>query len=129
MAQSISPHWICKQDTTTFSWMSHQYPKQHSPHHSGSMNTSKYLLDLQSTSIVPGTYDRCLKGFSFTITYLYDIIIFSRTAEEHLVHIRQVFRKLWNVQLSMKPSKCHFLAKEIQYLGDILSTTGIRLLP
>ena len=70
-----------------------------------------------------------LKDFSFAITYLDDIIIFSRTAEEHLNHIKQVFKKLWNAHLSMKLSKCHFFTKEIQYLGYILSTTGIRPLP
>ena len=37
---------------------------------------------------------RILKDFNFTIAYLDDIIIFSRTAEEHLSHIRKVFKKL-----------------------------------
>ena len=67
-----------------------------------------------------------LKDFSFTITYLDDIIIFSRTAEEHLNHIKKVFKKLWNAHLLMR---CHFFTKEIQYLEHILSTTGIRPLP
>ena len=67
-----------------------------------------------------------VKDFSFTITYLDEIIIFSRTAEEH---IKQVFKMLWNTYLSMKLSKCHFFTKEIQYLRHILSTTGIRPLP
>ena len=57
-----------------------------------------------------------LKDYPFTIAYLDGIIIFSRTAEEHLDHIKQVFKKLWDAQLSMKLSKCHFFAKEIQYL-------------
>ena len=35
-----------------------------------------------------------MKDFNFTIAYLDDIIIFSRTAEEHLSHIRKVFEKL-----------------------------------
>ena len=35
-----------------------------------------------------------LKDFGFTIAYLDDIIIFSRTAEEHLSHIKKVFEKL-----------------------------------
>ena len=35
-----------------------------------------------------------LKDFDFAIAYLDDIIIFSRMAEEHLSHIRQVFKKL-----------------------------------
>ena len=69
-----------------------------------------------------------LKDFSFAIAYLDDINIFSRTAE-HLGHIKQVFKQLWNAHLSMKLSKCHFFTKEIQYLRHILSTTGIRPLP
>ena len=67
-----------------------------------------------------------LKDFSFIIVYLDDIIIFSRTAEEHLSHMKQVFEKLRNTQLLMKLSKCHFFTKEIQYLRHILSTKGIR---
>ena len=65
-----------------------------------------------------------LKDFDFEIAYLDDIIIFSRTAEEHLSHIKKVFDKLPATKLSMKLSKCHF-SKEIQYLGHILSTKGI----
>ena len=37
------------------------------------------------------------KDFSFTFAYLDDIIIFSRTAEEHLSHIKKVFEKLRNM--------------------------------
>ena len=70
-----------------------------------------------------------LKDFNFTIAYLDDMIIFSRTAEEHLSHIKKEFEKLCAAKLSMKLSKCHFFSKEIQYLGHILSTKGICLLP
>ena len=70
-----------------------------------------------------------LKDFNFAIAYLYDIIIFSKTAEEHLDQIKQVFEKLRSIHLSMKLSKYHFFMKEIQYLGHILSTKGIKLLP
>ena len=69
-----------------------------------------------------------LKDFPF-LAYSDDIIIFSRTAEEHLDHTRQVFKKLQNAHLSMKLSKCHFFAKKSQYPEHILSTTDIRQLP
>ena len=72
---------------------------------------------------------RILKDFNFTTAYLDDIIIFSRTAEEHLDHIKQVFEKLRSAHLSMKLCKCHFFTKEIQYLGHILSINSIRPLP
>ena len=62
-----------------------------------------------------------LKDFNFAIAYLDNVTIFSKTAEEHLSHIRMVFEKLCSSKLSMKCSKCHFISKEIQYLGHILS--------
>ena len=70
-----------------------------------------------------------LKEFNFTIAYLDDIILFSKTPQEHLPHIRKVPEKLKSANLSMKKSKCNFFSKEIQYLGHILSATGIRPLP
>ena len=70
-----------------------------------------------------------LKNFNFMIAYLGDIIIFSKTLQEHLSHIRKVFKKLLSAKLSMKMSKCNFFSKQIQYLGHILSTAGIQLLP
>ena len=66
-----------------------------------------------------------LKDFPFAIAYLDDIIIFSKTPQEHLSHIHMVFKKLKLANLSMKKSKCSFFSKEIQYLGHILSATGI----
>ena len=69
-----------------------------------------------------------LKDFSFTIAYLDDIIIFSKTPQEHLLHIRMVFKTLKSANLSMK-SKYSFFSKEIQYLGHILCAMGIRPLP
>ena len=72
---------------------------------------------------------RILKNFDFVIAYYDNIIIFSRTAEEHPSHIKKVFEKLWSAKLSMKLSKCHFFSKKIQYLRHILSTKGIHPLP
>ena len=57
-----------------------------------------------------------LKDFSFAIDYLENIIIFSKTPQEHLSHIRKVFEKLRSAKLSMKMSKCNFFSKEIQML-------------
>ena len=70
-----------------------------------------------------------LKDFPFAIAYLDDIIIYSKTPQEHLSHICMVFEKLKSANLSMKKSKCRFFSKEIQYLGHILSANGIQPLP
>ena len=70
-----------------------------------------------------------LKDINFAIPYLDNIIIFSKTPQEHLSYIRKVFEKLRSAKLSMKMSKCNFFSKEIWYLGHILSATGIQPLP
>ena len=48
---------------------------------------------------------------------LQDIIIFSRTPEEHLKHIEIIFQKLKAAGLKLKESKCDFFKSEIHYLG------------
>ena len=70
-----------------------------------------------------------LKNLPFAMAYLDNIIIYSSTPEEHLEHIRTVFEKLCDAKLSMKLSKCHFFAKEMQYLGHILGKEGIKPVP
>ena len=54
-----------------------------------------------------------LKDFPFAIAYLDDIIIFSKSPQEHLSHLRMVFEKLKSANLSMKKSKCSFSPKKI----------------
>ena len=93
----------------------------------------KYIKVPFGLAQAPAYFQELMTGifidFNFAIAYLDDINIFSRTAEEHLDHIKQVFKKLRSTHLSMKLSKCHNSMKEIQYLGHILSTKGIRPLP
>ena len=60
------------------------------------------------------------------IIYLDDIIVFSKTPEEHLERLRGVFEKLSSAGLKLKPSKCEFLKAEINYLGHVVSKEGIR---
>ena len=65
----------------------------------------------------------------FAMAYLDDIIIFSRTLEEHLKHIEIIFQKLKVAGLKLKESKCDFFKSEIHYLGHLISDKGIQPLP
>ena len=65
----------------------------------------------------------------FAMAYLDDIIIFSRTLEEHLKHIEIIFQKLKAASLKLKESKCDFFKSEIHYLGHLISDKGIQPLP
>jgi hypothetical protein len=55
------------------------------------------------------------------LIYLDDILIFSRTKEEHLQHIQQVLKTIQDNNLSLKTSKCHFFQQELKFLGHIIS--------
>ena len=61
----------------------------------------------------------------FVVVFLDDILIFSKTWEEHLTHVRTVFTALREQQLYCKPSKCLFGATETLYLGHVI--TGSKL--
>ena len=63
------------------------------------------------------------------IIYLDGIIIFSKTPEEHLERLGQVFEKLSAAGLKLKPSKCEFFKSRIEYLGHIVSKDGIEANP
>ena len=66
--------------------------------------------------------NKALKDLPLTTAYLDDIIIYSKTAEEHLDHLQQGFHKLCDAELIMKLSKCPFCTKEFQYLDHVQVT-------
>ena len=74
--------------------------------------------------------DKVLMGCSsFAMGYLDDIIIFSKTEEEHLRHLEEIFVRLRKFGLKMKREKCSFFKKHIQYLGHLVSEKGFEPLP
>ena len=74
--------------------------------------------------------DKMLMGCSsFAMGYLDDIIIFSKTEEEHLQHLEEIFVRLRKFGLKMKREKCSFFKKHIQYLGHLVSEKGFEPLP
>ena len=65
----------------------------------------------------------------FVFTYIDDILVFSDTLEEHLVHLEKVFDKLKTNGLRARPDKCEFVKSKVVYLGYELSHEGLRPLP
>ena len=55
-----------------------------------------------------------------------DILIASRTLEEHLRHIREVFGRLHDAGLRLKPKKYLLFCNAVPYLGHVVSAEGIR---
>lgn len=63
----------------------------------------------------------------FMSAYMDDLIIFSKTREEHIKHIQLVLTKLREAGLQADIDKCEFFVKETKFLGLIISTNGIRM--
>ena len=65
----------------------------------------------------------------FFVIYLYDITVFSKTDNEHLDHLRQVFLKCRKFGISLNPKNTLFGLEEGKLLGHIISKEGITIDP
>ena len=83
----------------------------------------------------PATFQQLMQSclgnlhLCYCIIYLDDVIVFSKTPEEHVFRLRAVFEKLKQVGLKLKPSKCEFFRQELIYLGHVVSKEGIQTDP
>ena len=79
----------------------------------------------------PATFQRLMENclgdlhLNWCIIYLDDIIVYSKTPEEHLQRLEAVFQKISKAGLKLKPNKCGFFKSEITYLGHVVSNRGI----
>ena len=79
----------------------------------------------------PATFQRLMDlvlvglQWSECLVYLDDVIVLGRTVDEHLCNLRSVLQRLRESGLRLKPSKCFFFQRQVQYLGHIISREGI----
>ncbi|GJZ43555.1 putative reverse transcriptase domain-containing protein [Tanacetum coccineum] len=65
----------------------------------------------------------------FTIVFIDDILIYSKSEEEHEVHLETILDLLKKEKLFTKFSKCEFWLKEVQLLGHVVNRDGIHVDP
>jgi hypothetical protein len=65
----------------------------------------------------------------FVVVFIDDILIFSKTEEEHEKHLRLVLEMLRSNQLYAKFSKCEFWLTEVAFLGHVISARGVSVDP
>ncbi|KAK3568728.1 hypothetical protein QTP86_014757, partial [Hemibagrus guttatus] len=83
-------------------------------------------------SNAPATFQRLMelvfRGLPWHIcmVYLDDILIYSKTFEEHLSSLKEVFLRIQSAGLKLNPSKCHLARDHVVFLGHVVSRKGLQ---
>ena len=98
----------------------------------GSMGVYEFLRMLYGLCNALATFQRLMQNclgelnLTYALIYLDDMIVFSRTEEEHLHCLWVVFTRFLEHGLKLKPSKCHFLQDEITFLDHKISADRMK---
>ena len=68
-------------------------------------------------------------NWQICLIYRYDIIVHGESFEAMLTNLDSVLCKLLEAGLKLKPRKCQLFKKEVEYLGHIVSASGIKTDP
>jgi hypothetical protein len=77
-----------------------------------------------TTQTLKSFMDDILWGLDFSFAYLEDILVFSRSLEQHEQHLRALFDQLQRYRIPINPAKCVLRAPEATFLSYKVSTEG-----
>ena len=63
----------------------------------------------------------------FALSYLDDIIVFSKSNSDHLIHLEKMFKVIKAARLKLNLHKCNLFTKETSYLGHLISENGTKM--
>jgi hypothetical protein len=61
------------------------------------------------------------------VVYLDDILVYSKTLEEHIKYVIEVLECLKQADLQLKPKKCEWHKKEVEFLGFIVGRNRVKM--
>jgi hypothetical protein len=67
--------------------------------------------------------------FRYVFHYLDDLVIYSNSFQEHLLHLREVFTRLRKAGLTVNPGKVKFATSQLSFLGHIIAPSGVSVDP
>lgn len=65
-------------------------------------------------------------GSEFVSVFIDDLVVYSKTWQDHLRHLALVITRLLERGLMLRPLKCHFIRQEVQFLGHVLTPQGLK---
>ena len=66
-----------------------------------------------------------LQGLKLFV-YMHDIVVYSSSLEEHSQKLKKLLGRLKTAGLTLQPEKCHFLRREITYLGHVITENEVK---
>jgi hypothetical protein len=72
------------------------------------------------------TMDYILMDTPHSMVYIDDVIVFSESFAQHLVDLENVFKRIRQANLKLKPQKCAWAKPEVKFLGHVVSNKGIK---
>ncbi|XP_072172659.1 uncharacterized protein [Diadema setosum] len=72
---------------------------------------------------------KLLAGLPHVVHYIDDVLVYSKTWEEHVDDLRRVFQRLREAHLTARPSKCHLGCRSVEFLGHIVEGGRVKPTP
>ena len=95
----------------------------------------EYLVMHMGLCNAPATFQTLMNQISydcidvFLVVYMDDLLVFSKTEEEHFRNLETVLERLKRNELYVSPKKCEFFQTEIDFLGFLVGRDGIKVNP
>ena len=73
----------------------------------------------------PAVFQRFMENFlvgyrdHFAAPYLDDVLVYSKSFEDHVNHLKQILQRFRETGIKLKPSKCKFFQKQVKFLGQV----------
>ena len=84
----------------------------------GLCNAPATFQRLMETVLADLIWEKC-------VVYIDNVLVMGEILEDHLQNLERVLLRLSEAGLKLKPTKCHFLQKKVEYLGHVVSMDGI----
>ena len=134
MESMVGAQFFSSMDLKSGFWLVRMSEKsrQYTAFTMGSLGVYEFLRMPYGLSNAPAMFQRLMQNclgelnLTYALVYLDDMIVYSKTEEDHLRRLQAMFERFHEHRLKLKPSKCSFLCRQITFLGHEISADGMK---